>query len=152
VELLQAGIGFVMRNSKKPWKKLPDRRVEFPEYPERAVTEGLVNALIHRSYTELGSEVHIDMFDDRLEIYSPGGMVDGTIIDNEAVVPVPSHRRNTVLADIFNRLKYMERRGSGFKKILDSYKFQEHYNEKLKPEFYAKYNSFILILYNLNYV
>jgi ATP-dependent DNA helicase RecG len=119
VELLQDGIGFIMRNSKKAWKKLPDRRVELPEYPERAVTEGLVNALIHRSYTELGSEVHIDMFDDRLEIYSPGGMVDGTILDNKDVTPVPSKRRNPVLADIFNRLNYMERRGSGFKKIMD---------------------------------
>jgi predicted HTH transcriptional regulator len=151
VELLHDGIGFIMRNSKKPWKKLPDRRVEFPEYPERAVTEGLVNALIHRSYTELGSEVHIDMFDDRLEIYSPGDMVDGTVLDNEAVVPVPSKCRNPALADIFNRLKYMERRGGGFKKILDVYNFQEHYNEKLKPKFHAKYNSFIVILYNLNY-
>jgi ATP-dependent DNA helicase RecG len=152
VELLQDGIGFIMRNSKKAWKKLPDRRVELPEYPERAVTEGLVNALIHRSYTELGSEVHIDMFDDRLEIYSPGGMVDGTILDNKDVTPVPSKRRNPVLADIFNRLNYMERRGSGFKKIIDDYKFQENYTEKLKPEFYAKYDSFILTLYNLNYL
>ena len=42
-----------------------DKRVELPDYPERAVMEGIVNALIHRSYTELGSEVHIDMFDDR---------------------------------------------------------------------------------------
>jgi ATP-dependent DNA helicase RecG len=46
----------------------------------------------------------------------------------------------------------MERRGSGFKKIMDDYKFQENYTEKLKPEFYAKYDSFILTLYNLNYL
>lgn len=38
---------------------------------------GVVNALIHRNYMEIGSEVHIDMFDDRIEIYSPGGMVSG---------------------------------------------------------------------------
>jgi ATP-dependent DNA helicase RecG len=92
------------------------------------------------------------MFDDRLEIYSPRGMVDGTILDNKDVTPVPSKRRNPVLADIFNRLNYMERRGSGFKKIMDDYKFQENYTEKLKPEFYAKYDSFILTLYNLNYL
>jgi predicted HTH transcriptional regulator len=91
------------------------------------------------------------MFDDRLEIYSPGGVVDGTILDNKEVTSVPSKRRNPVLADIFNRLNYMERRGSGFKKIMDDYKFQENYKEKLKPEFYAKYDSFILTLYNLNY-
>ena len=48
-----------------------------PDYPDTAVLEGIVNALIHRDYLELGSEVHIDMFDDRMEIYSPGGMLDG---------------------------------------------------------------------------
>ena len=70
--LLQESYNFVLRNSKKAWMKENNKRVELPDYPERAVMEGIVNALIHRSYTELGSEVHIDMFDDRLEIYSPG--------------------------------------------------------------------------------
>ncbi len=51
-----------------------------PEYPEQAVHEALVNALIHRDYMEIGSEVHIDIFDDRMEIYSPGGMFDGSIV------------------------------------------------------------------------
>ena len=63
--LLQEAYNFVLRNSKKAWMKENDKRVELPDYPERAVMEGIVNALIHRSYTELGSEVHIDMFDDR---------------------------------------------------------------------------------------
>jgi ATP-dependent DNA helicase RecG len=115
------------------------------------VTEGLVNALIHRSYTELGSEVHIDMFDDRIEIFSPGGMVSGITLDNENIMNIPSRRRNPVLADIFSRLNYMERRGSGFKKIIEDYRIQENYNEHLKPQFYAKYDDFILTLYNLNY-
>lgn len=57
-------------------------RIEMPDYPERAVLEGLVNALIHRNYLELGSEVHLDMFDDRLEIYSPGGMCDGSRVQD----------------------------------------------------------------------
>lgn len=152
VELLQDGINFIKRNSKKAWKKLPDRRVEYPEYPERAITEGLVNALIHRSYTELGSEVHIDMFDDRLEIYSPGGMIDGSSLENMDLMNIPSMRRNPVLADIFSRLIYMERRGSGFKKIIGDYEKQENYTEKLKPVFDAQRGHFILTLYNLNYV
>ena len=49
-----------------------------------------------------GSEVHIDIYDDRMEIYSPGGMPDGSIIQDRDPLTVPSTRRNPVLADIFN--------------------------------------------------
>ena len=63
-----------------------------------------------------GSEVHIDIYDDRMEIYSPGGMPDGSIIQDRDPLTVPSTRRYPVLADIFNRLGYMERKGSGFGK------------------------------------
>ena len=80
-----------------------------PDYMERGYFEALVNGLIHRDYLELGSEIHVDMFDDRMEIYSPGGMVDGTFIQDLNLEQVPSKRRNPVLADVFARLDYMER-------------------------------------------
>ena len=103
ITLLQSGIEFITNNSKKAWKKVSDRRIEMPDYPERAVMEGLVNALIHRSYTQVGSEVHIDMFDNRIEIYSPGGMVSGVSLKDKDILKIPSKRRNPVLADVFNR-------------------------------------------------
>lgn len=122
-----------------------------PDYPERAVLEGIVNAIIHRNYLEAGSEVHIDMFDDRIEIYSPGGMYDGTRVQERDLMKVPSRRRNPVIADIFNRLKYMERRGSGFKKIIGDYRKQPQYDESMAPKFDSDYDAFLLILKNLNY-
>ena len=82
-----------------------------PEYVERSYHEALVNALAHRDYLVYGSEVHIDIYDDRLEIYSPGGMPDGSMIQDRDPLTVPSTRRNPVLADVFNRLGYMERKG-----------------------------------------
>lgn len=90
INLLQDGTEFVTNNSKKAWMKVADGRVEMPDYPERAVMEGLVNALIHRNYLEVGSEVHIDMFDDRLEIYSPGGMYDGSKVQDCDIMNIPS--------------------------------------------------------------
>lgn len=151
INLLLAGIEFVENNSKKAWKKVGDGRVELPEYPQRAVLEGIVNALIHRNYLEIGSEVHIDMFDDRLEIYSPGGMYDGTKVQDRDIMRIPSRRRNPIIADVFHRLKYMDRRGSGFKKILSEYEMQDTYTTDMKPIFYSDNDTFLLVLKNLNY-
>lgn len=151
ITLLQSGIEFVTNNSKKAWMKTSDGRIEMPDYPERAVMEGIVNALIHRSYLEVGSEVHIDMFDDRIEIYSPGGMVSGISLKDKDIMKIPSKRRNPVLADVFNRLKYMERRGSGFKKIMMDYQEQPNYTEKRKPLFETDTDDFLLTLFNMNY-
>lgn len=152
ITLLQEGVAFVMRNSHKGWFKAPDRRIELPDYPERSVTEGLVNALIHRDYTEMGSEVHIDMFDDRLEIYSPGGMFDGIRVQDRDIMTIPSRRRNPIIADMFSRLDYMERRGSGFRKIISDYQAQYRYTEELHPIFHSEYDAFFLTLKNINYL
>ena len=151
VTLLQSGEEFVKNNSKKRWKKTANGRLEMPEYPERAVLECIVNALIHRDYLDMGSEVHIDMYDDRLEIYSPGGMYDGSIVQNLDTDRVPSRRRNPIIADIFNRINYMERRGSGFKKIKSDYRKEVNYKENLEPKFYSDSTSFWVTLFNLNY-
>ena len=151
VTLLQAGTDFVRNNSKKAWRKVDDGRIEMPDYPDRAVLEGVVNALIHRNYMEIGSEVHIDMFDDRIEIYSPGGMVSGISLEGKDLLKIPSKRRNPILADIFSRLKYMERRGSGFKKILADYEGQVEFDESKMPAIDAANDDFTLTLYNLNY-
>ena len=111
-----------------------------------------MNALIHRDYLDYGSEVHIDMFDDRLEIYSPGGMMDGTMVQNLDVLNVPSRRRNPVIADIFNRLRYMDRRGSGFKKIVEDYQMYANVSNGAKPVFKSELSSFFITLPNLQYV
>ena len=149
--LLNEGVGFVKRNMKTRWKKTANSRIEMPDYCERSVFEALVNALIHRDYLILGSEVHIDVYDDRLTITSPGGMADGTRIQERDISNISSTRRNPVLADIFGRLGYMERQGSGFKKITESYRAAHNYRDELEPKFYSDASSFQVTLYNLNY-
>lgn len=149
--LLNVTLDFVRLNTKKMWKKGPIYRIEYPEYPERAVQEALVNALIHRDYSIIGSEIHLDIYDDRMEIYSPGGMYDGSFVQNTNPYNISSSRRNPILADLFSRMDLMERRGSGLRKIIEAYEFEENYTESLKPEFRSTENAFFTILKNLNY-
>ena len=148
---LQDAVSFVRNNSRKKWWKENDYREELPDYPERAVTEAIANAIIHRDYMQMGSEIHIDMYDDRLEIYSPGGMMDGRLIQQLNPLTVPSKRRNPLLADFFSRLGLMERRGSGMKKIINTYRRYEHLSDYHAPVFTSNASEFHVTLWNLNY-
>lgn len=150
IYLLQSGCDFVRNNSKVRFVKEARYRVDKPDYADRAVTEALVNALIHRDYIVAGSEIHIDMYDDRLEIQSPGGMFVGKAIQECDIDSIGSVRRNPVIADLFHRMKYMERRGSGLKKILSETKKLPGYTEHMKPEFYSTPSDFRVIMKNIN--
>ena len=148
---LQDAVSFVRNNSQKKWWKESDHREELPDYPERAVTEVIANAIIHRDYMQMGSEIHIDMYDDRMEIYSPGGMMDGRLIQHLNPLTVPSKRRNPLLADFFSRLGLMERRGSGMKKIINTYRCYERLSGYHAPEFTSNASEFHVTLWNLNF-
>ncbi len=99
----------------------------------------------------MGSEIHIDMYDDRLEIYLPGGMMDGRLVQQLNPLTIPSKRRNPLLADFFSRLGLVERRGSGMKKIINTYKQYERLSECHAPEFSSNATEFHVKLWNLNY-
>ena len=79
-------------------------------------------------------------------------MPDGSIIQERDPLTVPSTRRNPVLADVLNRLGYMERKGSGFGKIISGYEFQKNYTDNKKPTFRSDRYQFTVIMPNLNYV
>ena len=140
IMLLKEGISFVKNNSQKAWKIQGAKRIEFIDYPEDAVREALVNALVHRDYNIIGSEIHIDIYDDRLEIVSPGGMYDGKNIQEVDINRIASIRRNPILADIFNRLDYMERRGSGLKRI------KESFDDESWVEFFSNQSNFFVVM------
>jgi ATP-dependent DNA helicase RecG len=152
IYLLNSGSEFIRNNSKVRFVKKAQYRVDKPDYAERAVTEALVNALIHRDYIVLGSEIHIDMFDDRVEITSPGGMFGGGSIQEYDIYSIRSMRRNPVIADLFHRMKYMERRGSGLRKIVSETEKLPGYTEAYKPEFSSTATDFRVILKNVNYI
>lgn len=151
ISLIENGEAFIKRNNRVMWRKTDNSREEMPEYVERSYHEALINGLAHRDYLINGSEVHIDIYDDRIEIYSPGGMPDGSLIQERDPLTVPSTRRNPVLADVLNRLGYMERKGSGLEKIISGYEFQINYDESKKPIFRSDRYQFTVVMPNLNY-
>ena len=142
--MLDDALKFIRHNSSIRWTKTGNGRQEYPDYPSVAVHEALVNAIVHRDYSIQGSEIHIDMYDDRLEIVSPGGMYSGKFIQDLDVNDIASTRRNPVLCDVLGRLELMERLGSGLNKIVTSYP------EGQPPTFRSSETDFTSVLPNLN--
>lgn len=118
-------------------------RIDIKDYPEYALRESLLNAVIHRDYNFTGS-ILISLYDNRFEIVSLGGLVKGISI-NDIYMGV-SESRNPKLANIFYRLKYVESFGTGIGRIIKSY---EQYN--LKPLLQESDNAFLVMLPNVNY-
>jgi ATP-dependent DNA helicase RecG len=145
--LLREAMNFVKSNTKKGWEKLPNGRKNKPEYAERAVLEAMVNHFIHRDYTVMGSEVHIDIYDERLIVTSPGGMYNGMLIQDLDIAEVSSERRNPILANVMAQLNYMEKRGSGLTRICNETKALDGYKDELKPVFKSTPTQFQTIIF-----
>lgn len=107
--------------------------------------------LIHRDYTVMGGEVHIDIYDDRIELVSPGAMLDGTQIQDRDIYNVPSLRRNPVIADMFTQLDYMEKRGSGLRKMRELTEKLPNFLLGKEPYYKTEASSFFTTFYNLNW-
>lgn len=117
-------------------------RVENFDYPEYALREALLNAIVHRDYNYSGSVI-INIFDDRMEFVSIGGLVKGITLPD--ILQGISQSRNMVLANIFYRLKLIESYGTGIQRMIESYQGNR------APEFRPREASFVTVLPNLNY-
>ncbi|MGI9250555.1 MAG: RNA-binding domain-containing protein [Pseudohongiellaceae bacterium] len=112
---------FVRNNMRVSAAKMPDR-MELPQYSTKAVFEAIVNAVAHRDYSIHGSRIRLSMFEDRLEIQSPGSLPNNLTVDNMAERQAT---RNEALASALSRMPVngirgsedrgyiMERRGDG---------------------------------------
>ncbi len=129
--------------------KLADSRLNIDAYPERALFEGIVNAVAHRDYFLDGTQIQLDMFKDRLEISSPGsfyqGDVSGRTYDLSNII---SKRRNELICGILVKCNVMEAAGTGFDKIIQDY---ESADELHKPFINAASDHFTLVLPDLTF-
>ncbi len=114
-------VAAVQRNTRLGGAMIGAKRVDVPDYPPAAVREAVCNALMHRDYSELarGTQVQVNLYSDRLEFLSPGGLY-GTVTTATVATADYSSTRNQYLADILECTPYeggfvAENRGTGFK-------------------------------------
>lgn len=105
---------FFERNTRLASKIVEFKRVDIPEYPYEAIREALINAIAHRDYTYRWAPIMCSIFDDRIEISSPGSLLPGLNISH-----LEGHHatRNKIICDIFHETKDMEKFGTGIGKM-----------------------------------
>ena len=114
-------------------------RKKIEKIPEAAFREAIANALIHRAW-DVESQIRVFMFDDRVEVVSPGGLPSG-ITEKEYLSGKISVLRNRNLANVFYRLGFVEIFGTGIARI------KQLYEESLrKPDFEVTENTIKIML------
>ena len=130
--------------------KLGDTRKNIDAYPQRALFEGVINAVAHRDYFLDGTQIQVDMFKDRLEISSPGSFYRGEKLGKTYELSgIISKRRNSLIASVLVSCNVMEAAGTGFDKIVEEYKGE---NETHRPYIYSSSDHFTLVLPDLTYM
>ena len=113
-EVIDEAERFIRRNTRLAAKVVGFRRREVTEYPYEAVREAICNAVCHRDYTMTGSAVRVMIFDDRIEVNSPGGLPPGVTIQN---IERKHVLRNTLLVNFLYDIFYIEKWGAGITKM-----------------------------------
>ncbi len=117
-------------------------RIESSDYPEEALREALLNAIVHRDYSFSGSII-INVNDYEIEFISIGGLLPGLSPDD--IRSGISQPRNKNLAEIFHRLRLIESYGTGIRRIYHLYR-----NCSVQPRIEVTFNTFKIILPNMN--
>lgn len=114
-------------------------RKSVDKIPEKAFREAVANALVHRMW-DIPASIKISMYPDKIEISSPGGLPAG-LSEDEYLNGQISLLRNPIIGNVFFRLKYIEKFGTGIMRINYAYK-----NILVKPEYRIFSNSIRIIL------
>ena len=93
------------------------RRENILELPEDALREAVINAACHRNYFEQGARIMVEIFDDRVDIVSPGGVCKGITPENFGTVSIT---RNSLVVNMFYRIGYIEQMGTGIMRMKEA--------------------------------
>ncbi len=142
-EQLDDAFSYLMICNKKRASFSGLERIEKSDYPEEALREALLNALVHRDYSYSGSII-ININEQEIEFISIGGLVSGLSTDD--IRSGISQPRNPKLAGVFHRLRLIESYGTGIRRIYTLYA-----DHPVKPRIETTTNTFKIVLPNMNY-
>jgi ATP-dependent DNA helicase RecG len=113
-------------------------------YPELACREALINAITHRDYSMEGRGIEVRIFNDRLEILSPGKLLSSITIQDLEELKGVHQSRNTYIARVLREFGYVRELGEGIKRIFELMKS----NDLIKPKIESPNKSFIVTLFS----
>ncbi len=111
-------IRFVERNTRLGMVIGRVRRRDLPAVPPAALREAIVNAVVHADYSQRGAPIRVAVFDDRVEVESPGILLPGLTLDE--LRDGVSRVRNRVLARVFKELGLIEQWGTGVQRMISA--------------------------------
>ena len=111
---IEDSLRFIERNTRTAYRIEGLRREDVPEYPMKALREAITNAVMHRDWFMEGANVFVEIYTDRIEISSPGGLPKGMKFSD---LGRKSIRRNALIADLLHRITFIEKAGTGIKRM-----------------------------------
>lgn len=111
---IEDALRFIERNTRTAYRIERLKRENIPEYPMKALREAITNAVMHRDWFIEGANVFVEIYTDRIEVVSPGGLPKGMTL---ADLGTKSVRRNALIADLLHHIDFIEKAGTGIRRI-----------------------------------
>ena len=138
---IEDALRFIERNTRVAYRIKGLKRQNIPEYPTNALREAITNAVMHRDWFIDGANVFVEIYTDRVEVVSPGSLPRGLSL---ADLGSKSVRRNPLIADLLHRIDFIEKAGTGIRRIRNETRAQGC----PEPEFEA--NGFVTVTFRPN--
>jgi len=138
---IEDAMRFIERNTRTAYRIERLQRENIPEYPMKALREAITNAVMHRDWFVDGANVFVEIYTDRVEVISPGGLPKGMSL---ADLGRKSIRRNALIADLLHRIDFIEKAGTGIRRIRDDVR------EQGCPEPEFETNGFFTVIFRPN--
>lgn len=121
IEQVQRIMDFMVKHINKAYIITGNpKRTERWDYPMEALREIIINMIVHRDYRS-ANDATIKVFDDRIEFFNPGALLDDLTVEKIKTGNYKSHLRNKQIATVFRELELIEKYGSGVRRVIDAF-------------------------------